>query len=45
MIAGCGENTALELLQVQLAGKKPMAAEAFLNGYRLAENETLGEQR
>ena len=45
MIAGCGENTALELLQVQLANKKPMPAEAFLNGYRLAENETLGDQR
>lgn len=45
MIAGCGENTTLELLQMQLAGKKPMAAEAFLNGYRLAENETLGDQR
>ncbi len=44
MFAGCGENTTLELLQVQLAGKKPMSAEAFLNGYRLAENEKLGDQ-
>lgn len=44
MFAGCGENTTLELLQVQLAGKKPMSAEAFLNGYRLAEHEKLGDQ-
>lgn len=41
--AGCGENTTLELLQVQLAGKKPMSAEAFLNGYRPVENEKLGD--
>jgi methionyl-tRNA formyltransferase len=44
MFAGCGNNTTLELLQVQLAGKKPMSAEAFLNGYRLAEKEKLGDQ-
>lgn len=43
MFAGCGENTTLELLQVQLAGKKPMSAEAFLNGYRPVENEKLGD--
>lgn len=43
LFAGCGENTTLELLQVQLAGKKPMSAEAFLNGYRPIENETLGD--
>lgn len=45
VFAGCGNGTALELLQVQLAGKKLMTAEAFLNGYRPAENETLGGQR
>jgi methionyl-tRNA formyltransferase len=43
LFAGCGENTALELLEMQLAGKKSMTAEAFLNGYRLAENERLGD--
>lgn len=42
--AGCGGNTTLELLQVQLAGKKSMSAEAFVNGYRPAENERLGDQ-
>ncbi|HTU45635.1 MAG TPA: methionyl-tRNA formyltransferase [Bryobacteraceae bacterium] len=40
VFAGCGENTALELLEVQLAGKKRMAAEAFANGYQI-EGETL----
>lgn len=40
VFAGCGENTALELLEVQLAGKKRMSAEAFANGYQI-EGETL----
>jgi methionyl-tRNA formyltransferase len=40
VFAGCGENTALELLEVQLAGKKRMPAEAFANGYQV-EGETL----
>jgi methionyl-tRNA formyltransferase len=44
LFAGCGGGTALELLEVQLAGKKRMSAEAFLNGYRLAENEMLGDK-
>jgi len=42
--ASCGGGTALELLEVQLAGKKRMSAEAFLNGYPLAENEMLGDK-
>ena len=44
LFAGCGKNTTLELLQIQLAGKKAMSAEAFLNGYRPADNESLGDQ-
>ncbi|HEX3684832.1 MAG TPA: methionyl-tRNA formyltransferase [Bryobacteraceae bacterium] len=40
VFAGCGENTALELLEVQLAGKKRMPADAFANGYQI-EGETL----
>jgi methionyl-tRNA formyltransferase len=40
VFAGCGENTALELLEVQLAGKKRMPAEAFANGYQI-KGETL----
>jgi methionyl-tRNA formyltransferase len=44
LLVSCGEGTALELLEVQLAGKKRMTAEAFLNGHRVAENELLGER-
>jgi methionyl-tRNA formyltransferase len=44
LYTGCGNETVLELLEVQLAGKKRMSAEAFLNGYTLAEDETLGEK-
>ena len=39
----CGEGTSLELLEVQMEGRKRMPAEAFLNGQRLADNEVLGE--
>lgn len=42
LIAGCGEGTSLELLELQLAGKGRMTADAFLNGYRPTENEMLG---
>jgi methionyl-tRNA formyltransferase len=45
VFAGCGENTVLELLEVQLAGKKRMSAEAFANGYQIRESETLGANR
>jgi methionyl-tRNA formyltransferase len=43
LFAGCGEHTTLELLEVQPAGKKRMNAEAFLNGYKVMETESLGE--
>ena len=38
----CGQATALELLEVQIEGRKRMPAEAFVNGQRLAEEEALG---
>ena len=44
LFAGSGDNTALELLELQPAGKKRMASEAFLNGYKVSENEVLGDQ-
>lgn len=44
LLVGSGENTALELQEVQPAGKKRMSAEAFLNGYKLSSGEVLGEQ-
>jgi len=42
LIVGCGAGTALELLQVQLEGKKAFSAREFINGYRIAEGERLG---
>src|SRR5579871_2101553 len=42
LLAGCGQNTALELLEVQLQGKKRMAARDFLHGYRPQPGEKLG---
>jgi methionyl-tRNA formyltransferase len=41
-MVGCGEGTALELLEVQQEGRKRMDAKTFLNGLRLTDNETLG---
>ncbi len=43
LFAACGEGGALELLEVQIEGRKRMDAAAFLNGYRLADGEILGE--
>jgi len=40
--AGCGQNTALELLEVQPEGKKRMGAADFARGYRPTEDEKLG---
>jgi len=44
LLIDCGAQTALEALEVQIEGRRRMAAEAFLNGQHLNENETLGEQ-
>jgi methionyl-tRNA formyltransferase len=38
-----GDGGILELLEVQLEGRRRLAAEAFVNGQRLNENEVLGE--
>jgi len=39
----CGNGSILQLLEVQLEGRKRMTADAFANGHRLNENDTLGE--
>ena len=39
----CGGGTALELLELQLEGKKRIGGEAFANGQRLQENESFGD--
>jgi len=41
--AGCGHDTALELLDVQMEGKRRMSAQEFINGYRLKTGDRLGE--
>jgi methionyl-tRNA formyltransferase len=38
----CGSNTRLELIEVQLEGKKRMAAGDFLRGHQLKSGEKLG---
>jgi methionyl-tRNA formyltransferase len=38
----CGANTTLELLEVQLEGRKRLPAADFLNGVHLSDNEILG---
>ncbi len=40
-IAGCGGGTGIELLEVQLEGRKRMAAQAFLNGNPIQHKEVL----
>lgn len=42
MFVGCGQNTGLELLEVQPEGKKRMAASDFVHGYRPSSSEKLG---
>ncbi len=42
LLVGCGESTALTLLEVQLEGKKRMAARDFVHGYRPLTGEKLG---
>ena len=41
LIAGCGQNTSLEILELQLEGKKRTNAKDFIHGYRPKE-EKLG---
>jgi methionyl-tRNA formyltransferase len=42
LIAGCGAGSALHLLEVQLEGKKRMAAADFVHGYQPRTGEKLG---
>jgi methionyl-tRNA formyltransferase len=44
LVVAAGEGV-LELLEVQMEGRKRMAAADFANGQRLTENEQLGEPR
>jgi len=42
VLVGSGKNTALELLELQLEGKKRMSARDFLHGYHPTTGERLG---
>jgi methionyl-tRNA formyltransferase len=42
LLVGCGYNTSLELLQLQLEGKKRTSARDFIHGYRPQAGEKLG---
>ena len=43
LLVVCGNGTALELLEVQMEGKRRMTASEFINGYRPKTNDRLGE--
>ena len=43
LFLGCANGTALELLEVQMEGKKRIAASEFLRGYQLRSGERLGQ--
>jgi methionyl-tRNA formyltransferase len=42
LFAGCGHETSLELIEVQLEGKKRMPIRDFIHGYRINTGERLG---
>ena len=42
LLVGCGHQTSLELLEIQLEGKKRTSARDFIHGYRPNPGEKLG---
>jgi methionyl-tRNA formyltransferase len=42
LFAGCGQDTAIEILELQMEGKKRSNAADFVRGYRLSNGEKLG---
>ena len=44
-LVGCGGHSALELIEVQVEGKKRMLAQDFVNGYRPYNGEALGNRQ
>jgi methionyl-tRNA formyltransferase len=42
LLVGCGHSTSLELLGLQLEGKKSISAHDFIHGYQPRPTETLG---
>ena len=44
LLVACGEDTWLDLLELQMEGKRRVPVEAFLNGFSLATGERLDER-
>jgi methionyl-tRNA formyltransferase len=44
LLVACGQGTSLEIVELQLEGRKRMSAEAFRNGYRPTAEDILGEK-
>ena len=42
LIVSCGDNSCIELLEIQLEGKKRMDSVSFLNGYKIEKGTVLG---
>jgi methionyl-tRNA formyltransferase len=42
LLVGCGESSAIEILDLQLEGKKRTSAADFIRGYRPPPGERLG---
>ena len=43
LLAGCGSATTLEVIELQLEGKRRMSARDFINGYQPQPGEKLGQ--
>jgi methionyl-tRNA formyltransferase len=43
LTVGCGQGTALDLIEIQMEGKRRMLAREFINGYRPKPGDRLGE--
>jgi methionyl-tRNA formyltransferase len=43
LMVGCGQDTALELLEIQMEGKRRMSAREFINGYHPKTGDYLGQ--
>ncbi len=43
LLAGCGRESAVEILELQPEGKRRMSAREFINGYRPRAGESFGE--
>lgn len=45
LFCGCGDRNMLEILELQVEGRKRVPAAAFVNGQRILDRERLGEHK